>query len=275
VLLAYRLAEHPGVRVPVLVNLDGFYLSFTREPVAIPAPEAVRRFLPAFDPGSIRFRASAPISQAVAVLGGGPYSYFRYELHRAALQALKAWDEVSNDFARELGRRYAPLETHRVEDAEVVFFMLGSFATKALDAVERMRGAGLRVGLVRPRLLRPWPADAIRSALSGVRGVAVIDQNLSMGRGGVLHTELASTLYGHPDAPVLASFVGGLGGRDIAPGEFQEMASVTREAADTGRAPEPRLLYTARELRELRKLQGVALAERHETAPAAAPGEQA
>jgi pyruvate ferredoxin oxidoreductase alpha subunit len=92
-----------------------------------------------------------------------------------------------------------------------------------------------------------------------------VDQNLSLGRGGVLHAELASVLHGEPGAPpILASFVGGLGGRDIAVEEFRAMAEVTREAAARGRPPEPRLLYTASELRELRKLQGIAHAERHD-----------
>jgi pyruvate ferredoxin oxidoreductase alpha subunit len=92
-----------------------------------------------------------------------------------------------------------------------------------------------------------------------------VDQNLSLGKGGVLHAELASVLHGEPGAPpILASFVGGLGGRDIALEEFRAMAEVTREAAARGRPPEPRLLYTAGELRELRKLQEIAHAERHD-----------
>ena len=84
VLIAYRLAEDHRVRLPVIVNLDGFYLSFTREPVEIPNPEAAGKFLRPYDAESTRFRASAPISQAVTVLGGTPYSYFRYETHLAA-----------------------------------------------------------------------------------------------------------------------------------------------------------------------------------------------
>src|SRR5574342_717022 len=79
VLLAYRLGEHARVRLPVLVNLDGFTLSFTREPVALPEAEAAARFVGPFEPGTVRFRASRPVSQAVSVLGGTPYSYFRYE----------------------------------------------------------------------------------------------------------------------------------------------------------------------------------------------------
>jgi pyruvate ferredoxin oxidoreductase alpha subunit len=265
VLLAYRLAEDRRVRLPVIVNLDGFYLSFTREPVELPEPEAVARFLPAFDPENIRFRASKPISQAVAVLGGGPYSYFRYEMHRAARNAVTVYDEIAREFEAGFGRQHGAIEAYRSEDAEVVFFMMGSFATKAKAAVESLRAAGQRVGLVRPRLLRPYPSEAIRSALAGVAGVAVVDQNLSMGQGGVLHAELAAALQGQPgQAPLLVSFIGGLGGRDIRPEEFEEMVAVTRRAVQAGRAPEPRLLYTEHELREVRKLQGIGLAERHE-----------
>jgi pyruvate ferredoxin oxidoreductase alpha subunit len=100
--------------------------------------------------------------------------------------------------------------------------------------------------------------------LAGRLGVAVIDQNLSMGSGGVLHTELAATLHGMPDAPpVLVSFVGGLGGRDISQEELYEMATVTRKAVEEGRTPPPRLLYTKGELREFRKLQALATVERH------------
>jgi pyruvate ferredoxin oxidoreductase alpha subunit len=266
VLMAYRLAEDARVRLPVLVNLDGFYLSFTREPVELPDPAAVERFLPAFDPGRIRFRASEPISQAVAVLGGGPYSYFRYESHLAALNALAVHDEVARDFAREFSRSYDAVEAYRSDDAEFVFVMIGSFATKAKLAVDRLRESGVAAGLLRPRLLRPYPAEALRRHLSGKRAVAVIDQNLSMGKGGVLYTELLSALHGSPDAPqTVASFIGGLGGRDVGLEELFEIAALVRRAADEGRTPEPRLLYSARELRQVRKLQSIAVAERHET----------
>jgi pyruvate ferredoxin oxidoreductase alpha subunit len=262
-LIAYRLSEDPRVRLPIIVNLDGFYLSFTREPVELPDVDSVDRFLPAFDAGNIRFRASRPISQAVAVLGGGPYSYFRYETHLAAMNALAVYDEVAEEFARAFGRSHPAVETYRAEDAEFMFVMMGSFATKAKEAVDRLRDAGWAIGLLRPRLLRPYPADAIRRVLAGRLGVAVIDQNLSMGSGGVLHTELAATLHGMPDAPpVLVSFVGGLGGRDISQEELYEMATVTRKAVEEGRTPPPRLLYTKGELREFRKLQAIAAVER-------------
>jgi pyruvate ferredoxin oxidoreductase alpha subunit len=267
-LMAYRLAEDERVRLPVIVNMDGFYLSFTREPVELPDPGIVERFLPPFDPENIRFLAGNPVSEAVAVLGGSPYSYFRYETHLAAMNAIAVYEETSKVFSKEFGRTYRAVEAYRTEDADVVFFMIGSFATKAKDAVDRLRDAGKRVGLVRPLLLRPFPEDAIRQALANKKGVAVIDQNLSMGKGGVLHAELASALYGRPDAPkVLASFIAGLGGRDIAPEEFYEMASVTQQAVEEKKTPAPRLLYTNAELREIRKLQAIAHVERKGAGP--------
>lgn len=266
ILMAYRLGEDSAIRLPVLVNLDGFYLSFTREPVSLPDPERVQAFLPPFDPQNIRFAASAPESQAVTVLGGGPYSYFRYEMHLAANNGVAVYEKIGREFGEIFGREQGLLENYRSEDAEIVFYMVGSFATKAREAVDRLREAGQRVGLVRPRLLRPLPVDAIAKAVAGKQGVAVIDQNLSMGQGGILHTELTASLYGRSETPpVICSFIGGLGGRDISAEEFYQMVAVTREAIETGSIPAPRLLYTDTELREVRKLQAVASVEREET----------
>ena len=268
ILIAYRLGEDPAIRLPVLVNLDGFYLSFTREPVTLPDQATVQRFLPPFDAQNIRFTASAPQSQAVAVLGGSPYSYFRYETHLAAQNGVAVYEKLAAEFAQVFGREQTLLETYCAEDAEIVFYMVGSFATKAREAVDQLRKSGQCVGLVRPRLLRPFPADAIIRAVAGKQGVIVIDQNLSMGQGGILHTELTAALYGKPDAPpVITSFIGGLGGRDISGEEFYHMVAVTREAITSGLIPEPRLLYTESELREIRKLQAVAMAEQEDVPP--------
>ena len=268
VLMAYRWSEDARVRLPVIVNLDGFYLSFTREPVSLPSPETAREFVRPYDSQGTRFRASAPTSQGVAVLGGSPYSYFRYEAHLAALRAVDVYGEVAAEFETVFGRKYDAIEAYRCDDAEIVFVMIGSFSTKAKAAVDQLRTAGRPVGLARIRLLRPFPAEALREVASGRRGLAVIDQNLSMGKGGVLHSEVASALYGQPDAPpILMSFIGGLGGRDISPEELYEIASETQRAVDDGRAQPPRLLYTRGELREIRKLQTIAAVERNELDP--------
>ena len=264
-LMAYRLAEDERIRLPVIVNLDGFYLSFTREPVEIPDAEAAQHFVGSFDAENIRFRASAPESQAVAVLGGGPYSYFRYETHLAAMNGVAVYDEIAEEFSQRFGRKHGAVEAYRADDADYLFVMMGSFASKAREAVDRLREEGWVIGLLRPRLLRPLPVVHLQKLLAGRKGVAVIDQNISMGMGGILHSELASVLYGRNDAPaVLASFIGGLGGRDISSEELFEMAQSVRQAVETGQTPAPRLLYTQTELREVRKLQAIAQVERQQ-----------
>jgi pyruvate ferredoxin oxidoreductase alpha subunit len=205
------------------------------------------------------------MSEAVTVLSGAQYSYFRYETHLAALNGISAFAEAAAEFEAVFGRGYRAVESYRTDDAEVVFVMVGSFATKAMAAVDSLRRSGVPAGLVRPLLLRPFPSEDIRNILAGKRGVAVIDQNLSPGFGGVIHSELATALYGRADAPaVLNSFIGGLGGRDISAEEFFEMASVTARAAEDGRSLPPRLLFTRQELAEMRRLQSIAGARRND-----------
>lgn len=263
VLLGYALGEDARVRLPVLVNQDGFQLSFTREPVVLPTAADLEGFLGPFDGMGTALRGSQPTSQGIAVLDPGAYSYFRYELHLAARAALGAWDDVAARFARHTGRRYDPVEAYRTDDAELVMVAIGSFSTKLKEAVDRLRDAGKRVGLLRPRLLRPLPSEAIRQVLAGKRGALVFDQNLSLGLGGVLHTEICAALYGAPQAPpIVASFVGGLGGRDLPSEEIYAMADDTLAAIEAGVTPAPRLLYTAPELAQQRRLQVIAGVER-------------
>ena len=263
-LIAYRLAEDERVRLPVIVNLDGFYLSFTREPVEIPDADAARQFVGSFDPENIRFRASAPESQAVAVLGGGPYSYFRYETHLAAMNGLAVYDEIAEEFHQHFGRRHDAVEAYRVDDADYLF---------RHDGLLCQQGQGGRGSAARSRL-GDWPRQAAPAA--SIAGRDFCSSCWPAGKewpsliriypwAWVVYctAELASVLYGRNDAPpVLASFIGGLGGRDISTEEFFEIAQVLRQAVESGQTPPPRLLYTETELREVRKLQAIAQVER-------------
>ena len=157
ILMAYRLAEDHRVRLPVLVNLDGFYLSFTREPVEIPDAQDAAGFVGDFDPESTRFRASTPESQAVAVLGGTPYSYFRYETHLAALNGLDVYDEIAPSFAhlrpRLSRRRGLPLRGRRVPVRD--------------DRLLRHQGPGGGGPAARGRLAHRPAAPAAAAAVAG------------------------------------------------------------------------------------------------------------
>lgn len=255
ILMAYRIAEDARVCLPVMVNMDGFYLSFTREPVTVPDPEAVRAFLPPFRPAHLGFKASTPHALGTAVFGGSVYSYFRHQMHLAAMNALAVHEEAARDFERLFGRRYGVIEGYRLDDAEDVLIMTNAFASLGKAAVDAARAEGRRVGLLRLRVIRPWPAEAIRRALAGRRAVAVLDQNLSPGQGGVLFQELAACLYHEARRPrALCSFVGGLGGKTISESEFRAIFEQTAEAGARGQGIGPVLLYTESEQREMEQL---------------------
>ena len=145
--MAYRIAEDAQVLLPVIVNLDGFYLSFTRELVAVPGLEQVRAFLPAYAPSHAHFSASHPMARGVAVLGGILYSFFKYQTHLAAGNALPLHDEVATQFEAIFGRHYGLVEGYQLDDAAYVLVMSNAFATKGKAAVKRFRAQGQRVGL--------------------------------------------------------------------------------------------------------------------------------
>jgi pyruvate ferredoxin oxidoreductase alpha subunit len=276
ILLGYRIAEDPRVRLPVIVNMDGFYLSFTREPVEIPSLDQVRRFLPEFAPGHAEFRASRPMAQGVAVLGGPLYSHFRYQMHLAARNALAVHAEAASGFAAQFGRSYDVVDRHRLDDAEFVLVMAGSFSTKARAAIQLLRAEGKRVGLLRLRMIRPWPAAAVGAALAGRRGVAIIDQNLAPGLGGILFQEVAASVLHRPDRPaLLRSFVGGLGGKDIGPGEFWHVVEVL-ERAQPGEVPDgPELLYTEADWQQVQPLLRLARSDEAHPVSQQQPGDEA
>ena len=258
VLLAYRVAEDRRVMLPAIVNLDGFYLSFTRERVLLPEQEGVDSFLPPYvqpDP----LRATRPVAKGSAVMEGYVYSYFRYNMHAAALRAREVFSEAAKDYERLFGRSYGPVEGYMLDDAEYVLVMSNSFTSIGRQAVKRMREKGVAAGLLKLRMVRPFPSEEVAAMLRGRKVAAVFDQNLAPGAGGILYPEVAASLYhdrGRPGA--ILPVVGGLGGKQLTPKEmasiFDEMQAIHRE----GRAPAPMYLMRDDELAKVKRALTVA-----------------
>ena len=238
VLLAYRVAEDKRVMLPAIVNLDGFYLSFTREPVVLPEQKLVDRFLPPYEPVS-PMRASKPVSRGSSVFEGFLYSYFRYNQHGAALKAKQVFNQAAREFEDLFGRSYGPVEGYMLEDADYVLVMSNSFTGLGRQAVKRMRERGVKAGLLKLVMVRPFPAEEIAALLRGRKVVGVFDQNLAPGAGGILYPEVAGALYnlrGRPGA--ILPIVGALGGKQTT---AKEMAAVFEEmiAIDKGKTLPP------------------------------------
>ncbi|ODS30550.1 MAG: 2-ketoisovalerate ferredoxin reductase subunit alpha [Candidatus Scalindua rubra] len=259
ILMAYRIAEDERVLLPVLINMDGFYLSFTREPVEIPGKDEVSKFLSEYNPKHAYFKASKPMAQGVAVLGGSIYSYFKYQMHLAALNAITVHNEVASDFKRIFGRSYSAIEAFKIDDADCIIIMSNSFTIKGKAAINKFREKGLKVGLLRLRLIRPFPLTELRTLLNGKKAVAVIDQNISPGSGGILFNDVSSALYHEPKRPeVILSFIGGLGGKDISHAEFSYIIEEMKKSVETGVVPETQLLYTKHDLEQINKFLNIA-----------------
>ena len=259
VLLAYRVAEDSKVMLPAIVNLDGFYLSFTRERVVLPDQKGVDGFLPSYKP-PYPLRASQPVAKWTAVMEGFVYSYFKYNMHAAALRAKKVFSEAARDYGELFGRDYGPVEGYRMDDAEYVLVMSNSFTTLGRQAVNRMRERGVPAGLLKLRMVRPFPTEEVAAMLKGRKAAAVFDQNLSPGSGGILFPEVAASMYHLRDRPqTILPVVGGLGGKQLTSDEmtsiFEEMMAVSRGSKPLA----PMFLMRSEEMAKVKRV--VALAE--------------
>lgn len=238
----------------------GFYLSFTREPVEVPEIEEVRNFLPAFAPAYPVLSGKGAVALGAAVLDGSLYSYFKHQSHRAAEAALALDSEIAEDFAARFGRRHDIVEEFMLDDADYVIVMTNSFASMGKTQIKRLRQKRKKIGLARLRMVRPFPHAKLQRVLHGRKGVAVIDQNISVGKGGILFSEIASALYPLADRPhVLLSFIGGVCGRKFRPDEFdailEKMEKPSETAAEMARA---HLLFTGEECREVGRFFSIA-----------------
>lgn len=213
VLQAYRVAEQ--LLLPVMVNLDAFYVSHALEPVAVPAQAVVDDYLPPYDPPH-RLDPARPESWGNVVDQDMWYRH-RQALEEAMARVPSAAAEADLDWARHTGRSWGVVERYRCDGAASVLVTLGSMSGTAREAVDRLRASGLAVGLVKLRLFRPLPVAALRAALTGVRDAIVLDRNHSPGTGGVLGQELRAALYGMPGAPRVHGLLAGVGGVNVAP----------------------------------------------------------
>ena len=136
--------------------------------------------------------------------------------------------------------------------------MSNSFSTLGKAAVKRARERGIKIGLLKLRLLRPFPEEDLKNDIKGCKAVAVLDQNIGIGKGGILYPEIASAIYNEQKRPMLLSFIGGLGGKNINPEEFEFIFDSMIKAVETGKAPPPQLLYTETEWNEMEKLKKMA-----------------
>ncbi len=237
VIMAYRIAEHPEVMLPVNVNHDGNYLSYGVTRVEIPDQSAVDAFLgsrnvnwhAALDPE--RPMAVDPLTGGADAEGAALFVAYRQSLCRGMQSALAVIAEVHAEWARVSGRASAPLvEEYRLDDAEIALVTIGSMSGAAKDAVDAARAEGQRVGVIRIKTFRPFPTAALARAAAKVRALGVVDRAVSYGWNcGPVYQDVLAALYPSGQRIPVLSFIGGLGGADLSLAHFARAITMTRE----------------------------------------------
>jgi len=227
-IMAFKIAEN--LRLPVMVVLDAFFLSHTSEPIDIPEKQAVRAFLPPFDPGDLWLDPDNPRTFGSLTMNNA-YMEFRWQIQRDMEKAKQVITQVHEDFSRMFGRGYQQVEPYRTEDADVTIAVSGTVASTGRDAIDQLIGKGEHVGMVKLKTLRPFPREEIIAAFRNKKKVAVIDRNLSPGATGIWAQEIRSALYDLPEKerPLVYGYIAGLGGRDISVKTIESIYRKTME----------------------------------------------
>jgi len=230
-LCAFRIGEDPQVLFPVMVHMDGFHVSHVVEPYFMFEKGELGDFLPPpkypypLDP-------NRPVTMG-AFAPPAVYAECRKAQDTAIKETYGTIVKVWEEFGRRFGRQYKPVETYKTEGADTILVAIGSFNQMASVAVDNLRAGGRKVGLVRIRLWRPFPVQAFREAVQAAKNVIVFERSMTYGgTTGPVCAEVKSALYGTLHQPRVMNFIGGLGGRDMSPRQFEAMFDRAREIAE-------------------------------------------
>lgn len=231
---AVRIAEHPDVLLPVMVCQDGFITSHGIESLEVLSDEEVSQFVGEFRPAYSVLDVERPVTVGPLVL---PDYLFEMKLQQARAMEIsrRVILEVGQDFARLTGRRYGFYEGYKLEDAERVIVVLSSTAGTTKAVVDELRRKGEKVGLLKPRVIRPFPAAELREALSRARAVAVLDRADSFStQGGPLFGEIKAAFFEATKRPLMRNYIFGLGGRDVGTSQIESVFADLADDIRTG-----------------------------------------
>ena len=249
-LQAHRIGETPDVRLPVMICEDGFITSHALENIELESDEAVRAFVGEYHPENYLLKSENPL--AVGPYGTSPYYMeARVAQAEAMKNAKRAILDVAADFEKTFGRKYGLFEPYRLEDAEVALVLMGSSAGTARAAVDELREQGVRAGLIKVRVFRPFPAEELAEALKDCKAVAVLDKSEGFSAcGGPLFAETAAACVNLDRRPKMVDIVYGLGGRDFTVDQAKRVFARLEKIAATG---ETGPVYTHMGQRDLRE----------------------
>jgi len=214
VLCAFRIAEHKDVRLPVIVNQDGFLTSHKAQNVRPLSDEAAYNFVGDYQEVNSLLNFSKPVTHGVQTESDWHFEH-KAKQHDAMMKSTKVIEEVFEEYAKLSGRKYKMIETYLVEDADVVIVCLGTTYQTAQMAADQLRAEGKKVGVLMPRVFRPTQLEIIAKTLKNAKGIVCMDRSAPGGQTGLIYNDVAAALFNTSARPLLSNVIYGLGGRDI------------------------------------------------------------
>ena len=238
-LMAHRIAEHKDVMLPLMVCQDGFITSHSIENIELVEDSKVKEFVGKYKPEHYLLNSKEPI--AMGPLDVQTYLFeHKYQQANAMRNAKKVIEEVSEEFAKMTGRRYSFFEEYKLEDAEIAIVCMNSTAGTTKYVVDSLREKGIKAGLLKLRVFRPFPTEEIAKALSHLKAVAVLDKADSInGAGGALYTDVTSSMYVNKKQVPMVNYIYGIGGRDTTSYEIEGVYNDLLEIVKTGEIDNP------------------------------------
>jgi len=237
IIQAVRIAEHPDLLLPVMVMQDGFITGHGVEGMEVAEDAVVKDFIGAYEPKYSLLDIDHPITFGAWDMYDYYFEHKRQQID-AMSKAMAVIADVGKEFGKTFGRSYGIFDQYAMDDAELAIIVLSSAAGTVRTTVRKLRNEGLKVGLLKLRVFRPFPAQELVAALNGVKAVAVMDRSASFGAMdsvGPVFLEVCAALFAAGATTKVVNYIYGLGGRDVFPDHIEQVASDLREIADTGK----------------------------------------
>ncbi len=239
-LMAFRIGEDVDVRLPVMVHQDGFITSHTAENVRPLSDDEAYAFIGEYPMVNPMLDLAKPVTYGVQTEEDWHFEHKARQHHDLMTKVFGKVEEVFDAFEKKTGRKYKMVEEYFMDDADVAIVALGTTVDTAVFVAEKLRKEkGMKVGVVAPRLIRPWPHEQIVEALKGVKAIGALDRSSPNGAMGMLYNELAGSLYQSDNQPVLTNYIYGLGGRDFTVEHAEEIYQELLANAEAGKPTTP------------------------------------
>ena len=238
-IMAHRIAENKDVLLPLMVCQDGFITSHSIENIELIEDDKVKEFVGTYKPEHYLLNDKEPI--AVGPLDVQSYLFeHKYQQAEAMRNAKKVILEVAKDFEKMTGRKYSFFEEYRMDDAEIAVVCMNSTSGTTKTVVDELREKGIKAGMVKVRVFRPFPAEEIAEALGNLKAVAIMDKADSLNAmGGALYEDVISSMYTAKKQVPAVSYVYGIGGRDTTSNNIHEVFDYLAQVAKTGEIDNP------------------------------------